>query len=34
MKIFEVTDSAGTNPAGNMSNDEMVQKAKNVISKK
>jgi len=33
MKIFEVTDSAGTNHAGNMTNDQMVQKAKTVKAK-
>ena len=33
MKVFEVTDSAGTNHAGNMSNDQMLQKAKTVKAK-
>ena len=33
MKVYEVVDSAGTNHAGNMSNDEMVQKARTVKAK-
>ena len=33
MKVYEVVDSAGTNHAGNMSNAEMVQKARTVKAK-
>ena len=33
MKVYEVTDSAGTNHAGNMSNAQMVQKARTVKAK-
>ena len=33
MNVYEVVDSAGTNHAGNMSNDEMVQKARTVKAK-
>lgn len=33
MKVYEVTDNMSTNRAGNMSNDEMLQKAKTVKAK-
>ena len=33
MKVYEVVDSAGTNHAGNMSNAQMVQKARTVKAK-
>ena len=33
MKVYEVTDSAGTNHAGNMSNAQMLQKARTVKAK-